>query len=163
MPEQQNIEYKQSWHDDYLKIVAQVTDMSCTIDSISHDSKCVFENLAIKMGSITDLRKSTPENNTKKLALNLGVITTQLQEEFGISSEKFGKEIGKGSEKEIPTWIFVLELIVIYPKITAVEIANIIGISSRATEKHIKKLKDKVIVERIGGRKEGFWKIIKQV
>ncbi|MDP2061191.1 MAG: hypothetical protein Q8J97_15720 [Flavobacteriaceae bacterium] len=38
-----------------------------------------------------------------------------------------------------------------------------VGISSRATEKHIKKLKDSGIIERIGGRKEGFWQIKKQV
>ena len=119
-------------------------------------------DIARELGSINDLIASTPVMNTKRLTLAFGKITTQLHNTFGISSEKFGKEFGKGSEKEIPTWNFVLELMALYPEITAADAAKILGISSRTTEKHIKKLKDTGIIERIGGRKEGFWKIKKQ-
>ncbi|HCY41866.1 MAG TPA: hypothetical protein DHV48_11000 [Prolixibacteraceae bacterium] len=73
------------------------------------------------------------------------------------------KSSEKSSGKEIPTWNIVLGIIALYPKITAAETGKIIGISSRATEKHIKKLKDSGLIERIGGRKEGFWQIKKQV
>jgi len=118
-----------------------------------------------ELGSISDLMASTPEMNTERLILHFGMITEHLQNTFGMSSKEFGKEFGKGSEKssekEIPTWNIVLELIALYPKITAEEAGKIVGISSRATEKHIKKLKDSGIIERIGGRKEGFWQIKK--
>ena len=88
------------------------------------------------------------------------MVVLKLQYTFG---KEFGKGSGKSSGKEIPTWNIVLGLIALYPEITAEEAGKIVGISSRATEKHIKKLKDSGLIERIGGRKEGFWQIIKHV
>ena len=42
---------------------------------------------------------------------------------------------------------------------TIPELAEIIEISERAVQKNIKKLKEKGVLERIGGRKEGYWQI----
>ena len=117
-------------------------------------------DIARELGSISDLMASTPEMNTERLMLHFGMITEHLQNTFG---KEFGKGSGKSSGKEIPTWNIVLGLIALYPEITAEEAGKIVGISSRATEKHIKKLKDSGLIERIGGRKEGFWQIIKHV
>jgi ATP-dependent DNA helicase RecG len=46
------------------------------------------------------------------------------------------------------------------PKISARELSEILGISSRAVEKHISKLKAEGILERIGHERTGYWKII---
>ena len=48
---------------------------------------------------------------------------------------------------------------VIYEDITAADIGKIIGVSSRTVETHIRKLKESNLIERIGGRKEGYWQI----
>jgi ATP-dependent DNA helicase RecG len=112
------------------------------------------ERFLAEFGTIASRVKVDSEINKKILMNNFGVIS----DEFG----RVRKRFGKGSEKEIPNWYFVLELIAFYPEITAEEAAEILGISSRATEKHIKKLKDSGIIERMGGRKEGIWQIKKQ-
>lgn len=46
------------------------------------------------------------------------------------------------------------------PKITSEELAKIVGISSRKIRDNIKKLKEKMLIRRVGGRKEGYWELI---
>lgn len=48
-----------------------------------------------ELGSVNDLMASTPEMNNERLKLHFGRITEHLQNTFGISSEKVGKEFGK--------------------------------------------------------------------
>ncbi|MFH1856911.1 MAG: winged helix-turn-helix transcriptional regulator [Candidatus Omnitrophota bacterium] len=64
---------------------------------------------------------------------------------------KIGSEIG--SEK-------VLSLIRGNPSISAQEMADKIGISSRAIEKRISKLKANKIIKRIGPAKGGHWEVL---
>ena len=47
------------------------------------------------------------------------------------------------------------------PNIRINEIIDLTGVSFKNTYKHIKKLKQLGLIERIGGRKYGYWKIIK--
>lgn len=68
------------------------------------------------------------------------------------SVKKFGEK-QKSSVK-------ILELIKQNPKITLEEIANVLGISKRAVEKQVKKLREANIIERIGSDRSGWWKII---
>jgi ATP-dependent DNA helicase RecG len=46
------------------------------------------------------------------------------------------------------------------PKITSVELSEIIGINLRNTKKNIEKLKEKGLIKRIGPAKGGYWKIM---
>ena len=66
--------------------------------------------------------------------------------------KRFGEKFGESSEK-------VLELIFKDQYISASGIAQIVGISDRAIEKQLAKLKDKGIIKRIGPDKGGYWKI----
>jgi ATP-dependent DNA helicase RecG len=47
-------------------------------------------------------------------------------------------------------------------EITIGELAQILGVSSRAIQKQIGKLKKEKIIERIGADKGGYWKVIKE-
>ncbi len=67
-----------------------------------------------------------------------------------LSSQKSSE---KSSEK-------IISLIAEEPQITAIQLAKQIGLTSRAVEKHLKKLKESGKIERVGGRKEGYWHII---
>lgn len=67
------------------------------------------------------------------------------------SVKKFGEK-QKSSVK-------ILELIKQTPQITLEEIANVLGISKRAVEKQVKKLREANIIERIGSDRSGWWKI----
>jgi ATP-dependent DNA helicase RecG len=49
------------------------------------------------------------------------------------------------------------------PTITIKSLSEAIGISSTAIDKNIKKLKEKNIIQRIGGDKSGSWEIIGNV
>ena len=49
------------------------------------------------------------------------------------------------------------------PKITIPEIAENLGLTTRAIEKHIGKLQTNRVIQRIGGRKEGHWEVIKDI
>lgn len=68
------------------------------------------------------------------------------------SDNKFGI-IEKSSEQ-------ILKLIQQQKDITAKEMAEKIGISSRAVEKQLKKLKESNKIQRIGSNKTGYWKLI---
>jgi ATP-dependent DNA helicase RecG len=65
---------------------------------------------------------------------------------------KFGGKFGESSEK-------VLKVILTDKNISAKEIAKQIGISPRAVEKHIAKLKQYRILKRIGPAKGGHWEL----
>jgi ATP-dependent DNA helicase RecG len=66
---------------------------------------------------------------------------------------KFGEKLGGSSEKKI------VELIFGNQSISASEMAEIIGITERAVEKQLAKLKEKDIIVRIGPDRGGYWKI----
>jgi ATP-dependent DNA helicase RecG len=76
------------------------------------------------------------------------------------SSEK-GSEKGseKSSEKSSEK---IIELIKEYPAVTIAEMAESLGISTRAVEKQLAKLKSKNIIDRIGSYKDGYWIIKNQ-
>jgi ATP-dependent DNA helicase RecG len=48
------------------------------------------------------------------------------------------------------------------PKITQEELSQKIGLTRRGVEWNLKQLKEKKIIQRVGGRKEGRWEIIKE-
>ena len=57
-------------------------------------------------------------------------------------------------------WSEVLELIKENQKITRGELSDKLGINPSAIQRHIQKLKTEGLIERIGGDKGGYWKIV---
>lgn len=71
------------------------------------------------------------------------------------------KRLAKGLVKELSErQIQILNLIESNNHITKREMAKRIGISTTAIDKYIDTLKEKKLIERKGGRKEGYWQII---
>ena len=64
--------------------------------------------------------------------------------------------LGRGSEKSSEK---IIDMMIENQSVSAKEMANIIGISPRAVEKHISNLKNKGIVKRIGSSKKGYWEV----
>ncbi len=89
------------------------------------------------------------------------------QQDNGEASEKHRRNIGETSEKHRrsigeelnDTQQRILELLSKDPQLSAVKIAEEIGISSRNVESNIKKLKEKGILVRCGAPKGGYWEI----
>lgn len=70
---------------------------------------------------------------------------------------KIGQKIG---QKELPTRERLLNLIDENPKITRRELAEILSIPSSTVQFHIEKLKSEGRLERVGGARGGYWKVV---
>ncbi|HDN83107.1 MAG TPA: winged helix-turn-helix transcriptional regulator [Candidatus Altiarchaeales archaeon] len=68
--------------------------------------------------------------------------------------EKVGRKLVENSLK-------ILLIILEKPEISKRELSEILGISDTAVDKHIKKLKDLRVIERVGPAKGGYWKVLK--
>lgn len=77
---------------------------------------------------------------------------TKFGEEFGI---KFGIKFGINEKR-------LLLMLHDNPSLTATDIAERLGISQRAVEKQMKKLRDLGVISRQGSRKNGLWVINKE-
>ena len=73
--------------------------------------------------------------------------------EFVKNAPQFAKEFVKASRQ-------IYKLISQNPHISAAQIAETIGLSTRQVQKYMKRLQDLKKIARIGGRKAGEWKII---
>lgn len=72
-----------------------------------------------------------------------------------------GKTSGKGSEKgSEKSSEKIIQLLRAEPEKSAAELAEVIGISSRAVEKQIAKLRDEGRLRRIGPDKGGHWEVL---
>jgi ATP-dependent DNA helicase RecG len=110
-----------------------------------------------KVGTgIKRIQEECKKNNNK-------VEITPSEHHFHVTLESFKEErMKQGSEKSSEkSSEKILSLIRENPKISAKEISEIIGISSRAVEKNIAKLKEKGFLKRVGPAKGGYWKMIK--
>ncbi len=53
----------------------------------------------------------------------------------------------------------IVELVKANPKISKKEMSESIGISTTAIDKHIKRLRDKNILKRVGSNRSGYWEL----
>ncbi|EIJ38797.1 putative transcriptional regulator with HTH domain [Galbibacter orientalis DSM 19592] len=113
-------------------------------------------------GAISDRIKLGADKNKEFLREHFEVIAEELRESFRLTSGKLHESFGLTSGKYISNTALTLELITITPEIKAEEIGAILDVSERTVQTYLKKLKEDDFIERIGGRKEGYWQIIKQ-
>lgn len=83
-------------------------------------------------------------------------ITTYLK---SIGDEESRKETQKGGEKPIKSREKIIALLSEDGKLSAAALAEKIGISAKAVEKHLANLKADGIIERIGPAKGGYWRV----
>lgn len=75
---------------------------------------------------------------------------------------KGGQKISVGGQKKwSETTLKILELIKQNPKISRKELCGKLGINPSAVQKHIEKLKEAKMIERMGGAKGGEWRVNK--
>lgn len=83
-------------------------------------------------------------------------------EKKAVSSEESSEEKAISSEKTERVIQTILTAVEKNPKVSAAEIAMLLGLSSRAVEKRIKALRENGILRRIGPDKGGHWEIIEK-
>ena len=134
-----------------------------------------LEEIREEFGSISERILKSPEENKLFLKNNYGVFAEYLRSKFGVNSEKVRSKFGVNSEKVRTkfglssehvnsnyneTTLAILMIITIEATITAKQIAEMLGIGSRAIEKQLAKLKNEKIITRIGSDKTGYWSIV---
>lgn len=55
----------------------------------------------------------------------------------------------------------ILTLIKETPRITQEELSQKTGLSRRGVEWNLRRLREKKVLKRVGGRKEGYWEVVK--
>ncbi len=75
--------------------------------------------------------------------------------------EKVGKASGKRRESVGKTSEIILDACEKQKHITIPELAKLIGITERSVERNIQKLQAAELLRRVGGRKEGYWEVVK--
>jgi len=86
-----------------------------------------------------------------------GVRVTFQRSNPNSSQKSSQKGSQKGSQK---TSDKILQMIKENPRITTEMLAENTGISSRMVAKHLKSLQEQGVLKRIGGRKDGYWKVL---
>ena len=64
------------------------------------------------------------------------------------------------TEKVTDTEVKILELISENPAITTSKLADILSVTRKTISTHMKSLREKNIIERIGSDRKGYWKIL---
>ena len=62
--------------------------------------------------------------------------------------------------KPVDKALAILNAIQQNPKVSAVEMASLLGISSRAVEKRLRSMRENDVIRRVGPDKGGYWEII---
>ena len=104
------------------------------------------DNLDIFRGFMTSMMEQNLQNE----------ITTYLD---SIEVEESREKTSKGGEKPIKSRDKIIALLSEDGKLSAAALAEKIGISAKAVEKHLANLKADGIIERIGPAKGGYWKV----
>lgn len=73
---------------------------------------------------------------------------------------KFTSEEKQVTEKVTDIESKILELISENPAITTSKLADILSVTRKTISTHMKSLREKNIIERIGSDRKGYWKIL---
>ena len=95
--------------------------------------------------------------NDRNGCLFTATVHRKTTDSSGKKLEKVGEKVG---EKLSQNQQSIIEQIVQNPYISARELSEIVGISSRKIEENIRKLKDQGVVKRIGPAKGGHWEVL---
>ena len=117
------------------------------IDNDTDNDTDSQENRIIKKEKTTE--KSSGKSSGKTTEKSSGKTT----------EKSSGKSSGKGSGKSSGKSSEFLALIEQTPQITIPELSQLLKITTRMVEKKISKFKTQGLLERVNGRKSGYWKV----
>jgi len=116
-------------------------------------------------GTLRIIRACEGSNIKVEFLIRAGSFIVCLQKKIPLQIEGVGREVGEKVGKRVgeslsPKQQEILNLIKLDPKISAKRIASKIGISTRKTEDHLRKLRIGGFLERVGSRRGGYWEVL---
>ena len=118
---------------------------------ISKPFNPIIANMFYKAGFVESWGKGT--NNIVKDCLKMGLPEPEYRYTFASVQVIFYQTTQKTTKEKI------VEFLKENPKMTRDELAQNIGVSNNAIKQHLSDLKSNGILKRLGGRKDGYWKI----
>ena len=114
------------------------------------------EEVANRVNSTLEKYPVNEECSVEKFGVNTKMFDANGEssvERFGVKEEKASKRVSRTGQR-------IIDLVISDPSITAEAMSARIGVSKRAVEKNIKKLRDRGILIHEGSDKTGYWRII---
>ncbi|MFA6653484.1 MAG: winged helix-turn-helix transcriptional regulator, partial [Candidatus Delongbacteria bacterium] len=117
----------------------------------------VFKDLGYtgELGSGIDMILESYDSSIFKINVNSLEVVLPFSEEFKMKSS--GK--AKPEKIHIRTRARIIEIMKKDPSVTAVKLSILTGVTKKAIEWHLKKMRESGVVKREGSRKTGFWVI----
>ncbi len=136
---------------DYYEICENYSkDKKVIFESNPYDFRVILPNLNYKNRNDTDNINNVTKDVTKDVTK--GVTK-------GVTKNIDGK-LDKNLSRE-HRLIEILKLLSGKPKMTREELSESLSVAGRTISRDIKKLQEDGIIERVGGRKNGYWRILK--
>ena len=154
MSESQNIEWKETWRDEYLKWV-------CGFANAQGGGLEIGKNDRGEVVEVKNILRLLEEIPNKAQSL-LGIVSA-LWLRFPFSAAYQAADSAttpKTTQEQEKTREKILTLIFANPSITTAELANQLEITAKGIEWQISKLKRMGVLERIGPARGGHWKIV---
>ena len=101
------------------------------------------------------------------MSVFLDFMTGEMIKTLSSDIDAFLRSMGDGGEKTQPIWEKrpksrekILQLLKVHPNYSARKLAEVIGITPKAVEKHLAKLKAEGLIKREGPDKGGYWTVL---
>lgn len=115
-----------------------------------------FDSTIVKFQTeVEEVKEKSNEKISEQLRNDYGTITEQLRNKYGINTEQLRSKYGGGI---LVTLISILQ----NPEFTAEQLAISTSRSASTIEKHTSKLKQEGIIERVGPKLGGYWRVVKK-
>ena len=124
---------------------------------VSQDLEIIVEQADLLIRSTSDVGIDVG-NGGKNVGIDVGKENEENQGVSDFDAGCVGKDVGKDADLAGK----IIELIMAEPNITMEEMAVKLDVTRRTIEREIKKLRESDCIEREGGRKIGYWKVIKK-
>jgi ATP-dependent DNA helicase RecG len=116
-------------------------------------------------GTLRIIHACEGSNIKVEFLIQAGSFVIRLQKKAPILTEGVGKKVGERVGKKVGEGLStkqqdILSLIQLDPKISAKRIASKIGISTRKTEDHLRKLRIGGFLVRVGSPRGGYWEVL---
>lgn len=150
-----------SWYFRNALVRANYQNLPAGVERTTEFLEMFFRNLL--MGEHNELKNRYLHIRWKDVGQRLSESQADYSsEEMPKSSEKSTEKRARGTEKKRKSSEWIVELMEKDASVTAEQMAEMIGISPRAVEKHIANLKSKGIIDRVGPDKGGHWEVLKR-
>ena len=156
-------EYNQTAPEYDLEFDSTITHFSLTTESDDlrgnygvimgqneEDFKIISEQFHKKFGRNLEETQNNHDDNIHFLRDNYGLFTGYLRVIYGENADELLSNLDERT-------VWQLMLIVVYPQITAIEMASILNISERSIRRTLKTMVDQKLIERQGSDKSGKW------